>query len=73
MGLLDPAAPLAANSVTATQQQLPGWYNDFLTGLSARGIDVASRPYTPYDGARVVGSRSRAAAIGTSPRTSCRR
>lgn len=56
MGLLDPAAPLSANSTTVTQQQLPPWYNDFLTGLSARGIDVASRPYTPYDGARVAGT-----------------
>jgi len=48
--------PQTANTTaTATQQTLPAWYTDFLQNMAGRGIDIANRGYTPYEGARVAG------------------
>lgn len=48
--------PTTANVTTsATQQNLPAWYTDLLQSMAGRGMDIAGRGYTPYEGSRVAG------------------
>lgn len=43
------------NSGAATQTSYPDWYNQFIQGLTSRGVQTASQPYAQYQGARVAG------------------
>lgn len=49
------AAPSGATTAQATQQSLPAWYTQLVQNMAGRGLDIAGRGYTPYEGARVAG------------------
>jgi hypothetical protein len=59
MGVLDTifqnTSGAPQTSTAATQQTFPDWYTALISGLGARGIQIASKPYQQYTGARVAG------------------
>lgn len=55
-GALDFLWDSAPESVTGSQvssSQMPDWYQEYIRGIAGRGVEVAGRGYTPYQGARL--------------------
>lgn len=53
LNTLTTGAPATNQSSSTTTT--PSWYQDTIRGITAQGINAASRPYTQYQGPRVAG------------------